>query len=106
MNQEGFGYIWRWNGTAWSTLEGVAESGPAGVAQTLRVLPGGDVVAGGYFTGMFQPGFGVIPAANVVRWNGSSWSSLGNGVNDTVHLIAESFDGQLLVGGQFTFAGS
>ncbi|MEX2219510.1 MAG: COX15/CtaA family protein [Phycisphaerales bacterium] len=106
MNQEGIGYIWRWNGAAWSTLEGELESGPMGWAQTLAVLPGGDLVAGGFFSAMFRPGLGMTPVANVARWNGSTWSGLGSGVNSTVNLVFGLPEDEVLVGGQFTFAGT
>jgi hypothetical protein len=105
-NMEGIGFVWRWNGSAWSTLDGVPESGPMGWVKSLTVLPGGDVVAGGNFGGMLVPGFGVVQAANVARWNGSSWSAMGLGTNDTVEVVAPLPGGEVLVGGQFSFAGA
>jgi len=40
----------------------------------------------------------------IAKWNGSSWSALGNGVNGTVRAIAIS-GGNVYVGGSFTLAG-
>jgi hypothetical protein len=37
-------------------------------------------------------------------WNGSSWSALGSGMNDTVYALAFK-SGNLYAGGEFTTAG-
>lgn len=48
-------------------------------------------------------------AYNIVKWDGSSWSSIGegleNGVNGSVYALT-AIDGKLFVGGNFTKAGS
>ena len=43
-------------------------------------------------------------ANRIARWNGSSWSELGSGMNDWVHALTV-YNGQLIAGGQFTTAG-
>ena len=40
----------------------------------------------------------------IARWNGSDWTSVGNGLNNTVNALA-SFEGSLYAAGLFTTAG-
>jgi hypothetical protein len=56
--------------------------------------------AGGYFTTA-----GGSAANNIAQWNGSSWSALGSGVNDSVFALAVS-GSTLYAGGGFTTAGT
>ena len=67
------------------------------------VLPDGDLVAGGSFTIA-----GGVAANNIARWNGSSWSPIGSGlnpgVNASVAALAALPSGELIVGGDFTTA--
>jgi hypothetical protein len=63
-------------------------------------VSGSDVYVGGSFT--------INDATNVLRiakWDGSSWSALGTGLNDEVFAIAASPNGDIYVGGAFTLAG-
>jgi hypothetical protein len=90
----------RWNGTSWSPLG----SGLTGTffllsADALCVLPNGDLVAAGSFTVA-----GGVPANGIARWNGSSWSPLGAGVQ-SVQALAVLPNGQLVAGGAFLQAG-
>jgi trimeric autotransporter adhesin len=51
---------------------------------------------------------GGTPAMNIARWDGTSWSALGSGMDGTVHSLAVFDDGTgpaLYAGGQFTVAG-
>lgn len=60
-----------------------------------------------YVAGSFTSAGGV-PANGIARWNGTSWSPLGQGVNDTVRAMAvvNEVEGPMLyVGGLFTLAG-
>jgi hypothetical protein len=59
----------------------------------------GSLYAGGTFTTA-----GGVSANNVARWNGSSWSACGSGVNGDV-LAFYVRNGELIVGGTFTTAG-
>src|SRR6185295_4539526 len=48
------------------------------------------------------------PAEHVARWDGTSWTPLGSGVDDTVQALAVFDDGSgpaLFAGGNFTHAG-
>jgi hypothetical protein len=66
----------------------------------------GSVYAGGFFSTA-----GGIHANKIARWNGSSWSALGAGIDTTPYgyvysLLAPSGSPYLYVGGNFTYAGS
>jgi hypothetical protein len=43
-------------------------------------------------------------AENIASWDGSSWSSLGSGMNDSVSVLVV-YDNKLIAGGSFTTAG-
>jgi hypothetical protein len=69
---------------------------------------GGQFGAVGLFAGSGQPG---LPASNIARFDGASWSALGNGVEATsgvfaadvegVHHLRREDDGGIVVGGLF-----
>ena len=69
-----------------------------GCAYALAVS-GSDVYAGGDFTTA-----GGSAANNIAKWDGSSWSALGSGMNSSVHALAVS-GSDLYAGGSFTTAG-
>jgi hypothetical protein len=71
----------------------------AGV-EALAVGADGTLYAGGRFTEA-----GGAPADYIARWDGTSWSALGSGMNDTVLALAVGPDGTLYAGGLFTTAG-
>lgn len=58
----------------------------------------GNLYIGGYFTVV-----GDIRANHVARWDGSEWSALGSGLDDTVWALAVSGT-NLYVGGDFSWA--
>jgi hypothetical protein len=62
-------------------------------------LSGNDLYAGGRFTNADGNA-----ANHVAKWNGSSWSTLGSGMNNTVNALAVS-GSNLYAGGSFTNAG-
>jgi hypothetical protein len=75
----------RWDGTDWLNIA----SGTFHVLQT----HGGDLYAGGAFTSI-----GGISAGGISKWNGGSWTSLGN--SGTGPVLTMSFAGDtLFVGG-------
>jgi len=52
----------------------------------------------------------VVPANNIARWDGSSWSALGSGIGDPnsynqISALAVSDTGELFAGGSFSKAG-
>lgn len=75
--------------------------GPWGVFGTVGVIAMGtnEMIIGGNFTHA-----GAIPASNIARWNGRTWSALGSGLNSNVFAIAISGT-NVYVGGPFTTAG-
>jgi hypothetical protein len=62
-------------------------------------VSGSDLYAGGTFTTA-----GGVSANRIAKWNGTTWSALGAGVNDTVRALAVSGT-DLYAGGDFTTAG-
>jgi trimeric autotransporter adhesin len=92
--------IAKWNGSSWSALgSGVQNiSGNPQVVYALAIN-GSDVYAGGSFVTA-----GGVSANYIARWNGSSWSALGSGLNAVVRALVVS-DGDLYAGGAFTAAG-
>jgi hypothetical protein len=79
--------IWRigkWNvaQSIWEPLgEGVVNTGSNAVT-ALAVDSNNNVYAGGDFTGVYNPGRVQINVNYIARWNGASWSALGQGLTD------------------------
>jgi hypothetical protein len=90
-------HIARWDGTRWHDLGGglTLEAGQAFVRAI--AVSGTDVYAGGFFTSA-----GGGRAQNIAKWDGNSWSPLGDGRDRLVLAIAVSGK-DVYVGG--TFAG-
>lgn len=65
----------------------------------LTTAPNGDLIAGGQFTMA-----GGIPAPYVARFDGTTWSGLGSGVNQIVFALTV-FGGDVVAAGRFTSAG-
>ena len=63
------------------------------------VVSGSDLYAGGYFNTA-----GGSAANYIAKWDGSSWSALGSGLDDVVLALAVS-GSDLYAGGSFTTAG-
>ena len=91
-------HIAGWNGNAWSALGGGVDSAVSALA-----VAGNDVYAGGSFLWATDAGGHEVLTAHVARWNGSSWSAVGQGVNGYVAALAVSGN-DLYVGGAFTTA--
>ncbi len=95
--------IARWDGSRWSPLgEGVS----GGSVRALTVFDDGTGPAL-YAGGLFTHAGGAI-ANYVARWDGSAWTPLGSGLNDSVGDMVVYDDGtgpSLYVGGSFTHAG-
>lgn len=94
--------IARWNGTSWSSCgSGLMQATPGagGDGRSLLVM-GTELWVGGAFA--FA---GNVPAANIARWNGTSFQSAGAGLNGLVMSLAE-YAGQVCAGGIFDFSGA
>src|SRR5205085_10158195 len=66
----------------------------------LAVSSTGDVYAVGDFTTA-----GAGSANYIAKWNGSSWSNLGSGMDTYVNAVAVSGNGDVYAGGIFPVAG-
>ena len=96
-----------WNGSTWSGLgPGITTNG-AGYVYSIALDGSGNVYAGGAFTTA-----GGLPAKNLARWNGSTWSTFGSGINTAtvyatlVYAVTVDTLGNLYVGGEFTTVGN
>jgi len=97
--------IAKWDGKTWRALG----SGVAGLRATVRALVVFDDGSGPalYAGGSFERAGGV-DAWNIARWDGTTWSPVGEGTNGTVYALAVFDDGRgpaLFAAGAFTEAG-
>lgn len=96
-------HLARWNGSQWSGLAGGA---PNGEVHSLAVHDDGSgqaLYASGDFTSV-----GGKSASRIAKWNGTSWSALGSGLNSRAWTMTtfDAGDGSMLwAGGDFTLAG-
>lgn len=81
----------------WISMGGIP--GTDGSVKAAAVDESGDLYIGGSFTLV-----GDVFATNIAKWNGSNWSALGSGVNNSVNALAVS-GSDLYAGGYFTTAG-
>lgn len=79
----------------WSVPGGGITGGTGIVTNFARAI-NGDIIAGGSFTGTAGG------LERIARWNGSAWSALGAGLNNTVNSIAVAPNGDICAGGLFT----
>jgi hypothetical protein len=105
----------RWSGTAWEPLGlGLDYNGVPGQGLSLTVWDPGTgplLVVGGRFDGA-----GGVPARRIATWNGTTWSSLGQGIGsssvfaDDLVKVLEVYDAgsgpELYAAGEFAQAGS
>jgi hypothetical protein len=98
----GLNYIGRWTGTAWT---GVAQGLASVVWDQLAYDDGSGIGPALYVAGIPFPA-GVPNSVAIARWNGQSWSGLGNGLNGGEGRALAAFDDGggpgLFVGGSFT----
>lgn len=98
--------IARWDGVAWSELAGGLSGGSSPAVYALVEFDDGNgpaLYVGGTFTHA-----GGQPASRIARWDGTSWSPLGEGLNAGVRALEVFDDGSgpaLYAGGFFTAAG-
>lgn len=95
--------IARWDGASWSTVGGGVSYAPGNQVGSVLALAvhddgsGPRLVAGGAFNRA-----GTVAVSSLARWNGSSWSGFGTGLNSPrIHTLAEFDEGS----GRRLFAG-
>jgi hypothetical protein len=91
-----------WDGINWSAVGPnmrFTNNSLTGIIETITQF-NGDLIVAGVFDSV-----GGIAAKNIARWNGSSWSSMGNGFDDLVEVL-HVFNGELYAGGEFNHSGS
>ncbi len=98
-------YIAAWSGGSWSPLERGLES-PVRALTTFDDGRGGGAAIYAAVSAATAEG----PANNIARWDGSSWTPLGSGLNDWVYCLTTFDDGSgegpaLYAAGEFTTAG-
>ena len=87
----------RWDGENWEALGG-GTNGPVRAAITLA---DGSLLIGGHFTSVNG-----TPIRGVARWDGQVWSGFGSGpaiFSAGVRALAQLPNGQIVVGGNFSF---
>jgi hypothetical protein len=97
-------YLVRWDGTAWNPVGNLTQTYGAlsGKVNTLAV-DGTNLYAGGDFTFAYNEGSSVA-VNRIAKWDGSTWSALGGGVNSSVYALAVDANHNLYAGGSFTNA--
>lgn len=78
--------VQQWSGTAWTTLA----TATSGTVRAATEWSNGDLVVGGQFTLLSG-----VAATNVARFDGSTWSPLGNGLGQPVIGLATAPSGDL-----------
>jgi len=86
-----------YDGTAWINI---ATSMTGSDILALAVAPDGTLYAGGTFSILNG-----VAAANIAKWDGTTWTALAAGVNSTVNGISVAPNGDVFVVGAFTTAG-
>jgi hypothetical protein len=97
----------RWNGTTWSSVASNISSSTNFVTINAFAIYNNNLYAAGEFTNI-----GGTVASNIAKWNGTTWSALGTGIQggqDVVHWgtvrTLQVFNNELYAGGTFTNAG-
>jgi hypothetical protein len=96
----GCNHIAKWNGATWSALG----TGTNDYVNTIAIGAGGELYAGGYFTsaGTCSSSAG---CNYIAKWNASTWSPLGTGMDSEVNAIAVN-GGAVYAGGWFASSGT
>jgi len=97
-------YIMKWDGTTWVTIGENTTPGYRSPIYALAVDGGGVLYAGGDFNQLNGP-FG-LQAQGIAKWNGSTWSTVGAGIDGGVKSLALDNLGNLYAGGYFRVGGN
>lgn len=92
-------HVYKYNGTSWIQVGG--DFNEASWSSTKRLLTyNGQLISGGRFSSISG-----TTIYNIASWKGTTWDSLGNGLNGSVWNLAE-YNGQLIASGDFTSSGT
>jgi trimeric autotransporter adhesin len=95
-----FDHIAKWDGNSWSAVgSGLGVYSGAYHYVDALVVSGSNLYAGGIFATVDG-----IALNHIAKWDGSSWSALGSGMNGAVSALAV-LGNDLYAGGSFTTAG-
>ncbi len=89
-------HLWRWSGSVWETVPGVAVNGPIAAMAEM----GGEL----YFAGDFGQ-VGTLFVRRIAAYDGVDVRKLGVGLEYGEPLAMQVFEGNLIVGGTFESAG-
>ena len=92
--------IIRWNGQAFSPVTSSGSSGGANNAVNAVLPTSSGLVIAGVFTSVDGQ-----PANRVARWNGASWSAMGQGLDGPVTQLIQ-FNDDIVAAGSFQNSGS
>jgi hypothetical protein len=97
--------IAKWNGTTWSALGSGFASGNVNALAVYNDGTGDALYATGAFTAS-----GVTTVNRLAKWNGTTWTMVGTGLNNNTGFALATFDDgdgeALYIGGSFTSANS
>jgi hypothetical protein len=94
-------WIAQWNGSSWSAVGGGLNFPVSALA-----VSGSTLYVGGGFTTATNSGGATVTVNYIAQWNGSTWSALGAGMNNSVNALAVSGNNNLYAGGDFATAGT
>lgn len=92
-------HIAKWDGLSWTDPGGGATNYTGAISVSALQIYKGDLVAGGTFDSL-----GTASAKYIGKWNGTAWSNMGSGMNNSVYALAVMKD-TLYAGGVFTISG-
>ncbi|MDO7877481.1 T9SS type A sorting domain-containing protein [Hymenobacter sp. ASUV-10] len=92
----------RWDGSSWSSLgAGVSNGINTNYVDVYALAAqGATVYAGGEFAAA-----GGAPASYIAKWNGTTWATMGTGLNGIVRALAVTPAALVVAGGDFTRVG-
>ena len=99
-------FVVKWDSSGWSGFTSVSSGFVASILSlTVHDDGGGPAL---YMGGNFESVAGAIAASCIAKWDGSSWSALGSGMDGTVKALTSFDDGSgpaLYAAGNFSTAG-
>lgn len=100
--------IAHYNGASWEAVGGGLMSLGGEIKALLAVDRAGggyDLYMGGVFAQVGDVG-SPVEAPNIARWDGSNWHALSSGTDGEVRTIVRTLTGDIILGGDFSSAGS